>query len=129
MVFACGEGKLKVALEVFRHDEGLNAILTGGEKTHVGAVVLALPRVSLRGEGASCDCYVIPVPGHKDDVIAKTLATALCRAVGEPVCVSAGVHIDHATEEEIRILLDNCADITSRAEEYYKTEKRSNNYE
>ncbi|MBQ5950554.1 MAG: hypothetical protein IJL66_00185 [Lachnospiraceae bacterium] len=126
MTFTCGEGRLRVRLEVIRHEEGLTAVLTGGEKTHVGAVVLALPRTSLKGEGASCDCAVVPVPGHKDDVVAKVTAQALCTALGEPVCVSAGIHIDHASAEEIRELSENCAQVTRRASEYINESGKEN---
>ena len=118
-VFTGGTGKYKVCLEVIRHDEGLTAVLTGGEKTHVGAVVLALPRQSLTGEGSSCDCYVLPVPGHKDDVVAKTAAETLCLALNEPVCVSAGIHLDNASREDIELLTEACRQAILKAEDFY----------
>lgn len=115
MIIRSGEGRYAVALELIRHDEGMTAILTGGEKTHVGAVVLAIPRGSLTGEGGSCDCYVLPVPGHKDDIVARKAAEALCVALGAPICVSAGIHIDHAETEEIKVLSKNCEAVTAKA--------------
>ncbi len=110
-----GTGKYEVRLEIIRHDEGLTAVLTGGEKTHVGAVVLALPRQSLTGEGSSCDLYVLPVPGHKDDVVARPAAEALCTALNEPVCVSAGIHMDNASGEDIAAFKAACDEAVAKA--------------
>ena len=114
--FVCGEGRFRITLEIRRLAEGLQALLTGGEKPHVGATVLALPRASLQDvESRSCDCFVLPVPGHKDDIIAKKCAAALCEALGEAVCVVAGVHVDHATEEDLKTLVRNCETVTEEA--------------
>ena len=119
--FVCGEGRFRITLEIKRLAEGLQALLTGGEKPHIGATVLALPRTSLQdAESRSCDCYVLPVPGHKDDIIAKKCASDLCEATGEAVCVTAGVHVDNATKDDLEQLVRNCEAVTIDAARFLK---------
>ena len=105
---SCGEGRFQVTVSAIKTDEGIAVIITGGSKSHVGAVVLSSPRPSLTGEGASCDSWIIPLPGHKDDIIAKELAETLCRQLQVPVSVTAGVHIDNADNNELKLLCKNC---------------------
>ncbi|OPY62215.1 MAG: hypothetical protein A4E56_01472 [Pelotomaculum sp. PtaU1.Bin065] len=115
MKLCAGEGRYQIELELHRCAEGANVLLTGGEKTHIGAVVLAVPRLSLAGKGESCDCYILPVPGHKDQEVAIPVAQALCCLLGEPVSVSAGIHIDSANADELVLLQNNCRRVLDAA--------------
>jgi hypothetical protein len=113
MKVCAGKGKYSVELQLIPCEEGAAVVLTGGEKTHIGAVVLAVPRQSLTGDGLSCDSYVMPVPGHKDHIVALSVAEKLCRLLGAPVSVSAGIHIENASKDELGILQKNCQDVLS----------------
>ena len=103
-----GEGSFAVSLSVSDTGRGLACLLTGGDSPHIGSVVLAIPRASLSGEGASCDIYTIPVPGHLDYVVAQEVASALCKARQVPVSVSAGIHIDGASQADIARIEETC---------------------
>ncbi len=105
---SCGEGRYQVTIAAIKTDEGIAVTITGGTKSHVGAVVLSSPRPSLKGEGNSCDSWIIPLPTHKDDIIAKEIAENFCRQLRVPVSVTAGVHIDNATIDELKLLRENC---------------------
>ncbi|MCL1905417.1 MAG: hypothetical protein FWG06_00235 [Clostridiales bacterium] len=88
-------------------DKGANVCLGGGQ-SHVGAIVLALPRESLLDNGSiSCTTSVINVLGHKDDLVALPVAEKLCRELDMPVTVTAGIHIDKATAADIERLQKN----------------------
>jgi hypothetical protein len=104
-----GTGRYGVLLSMNVMADGIWALVTGGERAHVGGVVLSVPRKSFAGAGISCDTWIVPVPGHRDTDLAAPLAEELCRRTGCTVSMSAGIHIENATKEEILILKENAA--------------------
>ncbi|MBC7106338.1 MAG: hypothetical protein H5T97_10385, partial [Firmicutes bacterium] len=106
---AAGEGRWRVEARALCTGDGIVVLLAGGERPHVGAVVLSLPRPSRAVPGRpSCTSTVLPLLGHKDDEVARPLAEGLAVACGQPVVVVAGVHVDRASEEDIARLVENC---------------------
>lgn len=103
-----GEGRCQISLTLLDTGNGINGLLTGGEKPHIGGVVLALPRPSLRGEGWSEDVFITPLPGHKDVDVARLVAGLLARELHCPVVITAGIHSDHLYPEELKLILSNC---------------------
>ncbi|BCV20048.1 hypothetical protein [Moorella sp. Hama-1] len=110
-----GRGRCRVSCRVFVTGEGLIAHLLGGEKPHVGAVALGVPRPSLRGEGTSATISVLTLTGHKDDEVARPAAATMAAACQAPVVVVAGIHLDGATPEEILKLQENTHRVVARA--------------
>lgn len=110
-----GEGRCQITLTLTNTGHGLHGLLTGGEKPHVGGVVLALPRPSLRGEGWSSDIYITPVPGHKDVDVARTVAERLARELQVPVAITAGIHSDNLCPEELSQLISHLDRLISKA--------------
>lgn len=104
-----GEGRLAVTCQLTETDgNGLTAFVFGGELPHVGGQALANPGPTLHGERLSrVDMWTAAVPGHKDAEAAAAVARELCLATGQPVSVVAGIHVDNATAEEIRLLGSN----------------------
>jgi hypothetical protein len=90
--------------------KGIICALVGGEEPHLGAVVLSVPRPGLADPGlVSCTSSILPLAGHKDDEAARPLAELLARETGQPVSVSAGLHIKEAGPQDIKMLLKNTA--------------------
>ncbi len=110
-----GEGRCQISLILTDTGNGLNGLLTGGGKPHVGGVVLAIPRLSLSGIGWSTDVYITPVPGHKDVDVAQMVADTLARELQCPVVVTAGIHSDHLVPEELNEIISHCATLTQSA--------------
>jgi hypothetical protein len=108
---AKGTGRHQVTLRLWDTSAGWVGSLTGGEAPHVGGVVLAVPRASLSGRGRSCDMWQIPVPGHLDHEAAAFLARRLCVELDEPISLTAGIHVDGATCEDITLIRENCGAI------------------
>ena len=106
-------------------------LLTGGD-AHIGAVILAEPanamppdvpkamsartaggrsRPGVMSDTASSGTedgvrlHVLRRTGHHDDKAALPLARDYCRALKATVCVSAGIHYDHISREEIDTVL------------------------
>lgn len=110
-----GEGRCKISLILTDTGNGINGLLTGGGEPHVGGVVMALPRLSLSGEGWSADLYITPVPGHKDVEVARIVADMLAREFRCPVVVTAGIHSDDLCLEELNKITRHCNTLTQAA--------------
>ena len=94
-------------LRAERMGEDQCVLLTGGEKPHVGSVVLAVPRPSLTGDGTdSCTSSVLNCTGHKDEVLCRMVAEELCTRTGRTVVCTGGVHMDRATGEQISAVVE-----------------------
>ena len=108
LIYTAGSGVCKVEMTVSLTGEGIVAQLFGGERPHVGAVAISLPRLSRSGGGISCSTSVLPLIGHKDDEVAKPVAEELAKAFDQPVVVIAGLHVDNADAATIAALAENC---------------------
>ena len=85
-------------------DELMVAIYDG-TAPHIGAVAIAIPRPSIQDPNiTSATSSVFTLVGHKDDVIARREAEELASNLNRVVVVVAGLHIDQATEVDIREL-------------------------
>lgn len=93
----------KLTVRAAKLGNDYHIVISGGERPHIGCTVLAVPRPSLTGDGTiSVTSSVLNVTGHKDEELCRYLAetVAKCRQ-GVTVC-TGGVHIDHASAEQIR---------------------------
>ena len=69
-----GEGKYKVFLEKKQHDEDLIYILGGGEKSHIGGVVICEP---------DKETQVLKLEGHYDYMVLQPIAEEACKKYKE----------------------------------------------
>jgi len=73
--------------------EDLVVVVGGGQRPHVGCVVLAQPRSSTDvSRNRSASCSVLTIPHHKEEPIARGIAERLAEELGRVVVVTAGVH-------------------------------------
>jgi hypothetical protein len=78
----------------------------GGQRPHVGCVVLAAPYPAKRAVGEwSASCSVLTIPPHKEEPIARGIAVALATGLGRVTVVTAGVHDDNIDGDGIRTYL------------------------
>ncbi|MGQ9512023.1 prenylated flavin chaperone LpdD [Thermodesulfitimonas sp.] len=111
LTITAGTGRYRIEVLATLTAEGLIVQILGGEKPHVGAVALALPRPSLGEPGKlRASTTVVPLYGHRDDEIARPAAEKLAVTCAQPVVVVAGVHIEAATREEIDLLVANVSE-------------------
>ena len=87
---------------VTRLDEGIHVLLTGGSKSHIGAISTAEP-----GERAETSVF----PGHKDQFISAPWAEKVANQTGERACVVCGIHYDDATREQIVEIVETADDM------------------
>jgi hypothetical protein len=109
--FTTGAGRLRVWGTAFFSSGGLSVNCVGGDRPHIGAVAIGIPRPSLARSGRrSATTSVFAVTGHKDDELARSMANELARRLGVTAVVVAGVHIAHATPSDIAAVLRNADD-------------------
>lgn len=98
-------GELSVTLEQVGEDILLR--VRGGEKPHIGCVVMSIPRPSLTGDGSvSCTSSVLSVIGHKDEAICRMLAEKAAVCFGTTAVCAGGVHVDYITKEQMKEILE-----------------------
>ncbi|OPX85952.1 MAG: hypothetical protein A4E52_01568 [Pelotomaculum sp. PtaB.Bin013] len=119
VIYTAGVGKCRVEMRVSITMDGLVAQLYGGDKPHIGAVAISLPRPSLSdATRVSCNTSVIPMLGHKDDEVAKPIAEQIAIYFGKPVVVIAGIHVDNAEPKEIEKIVENCYGVVQMLTKY-----------
>ncbi len=97
-----GKGKYKVWLKQEKIGDNLLFVLGGGEKPHIGGVVICEPDKKTQA---------IRLEGHFDDIVLKPIAEAACKKYKTKVVAVGGIHVDNATKEEINLLVKNCKNI------------------
>lgn len=103
-----GEGIHKIEVLTVLCGKDLVVTISGGHQYHVGATALAVPRPSLNNpDKISATASVLAVLSHKDDEIARQAALSMASTLNCTVAVSVGIHIDDASEKDIRLLNDN----------------------
>jgi len=97
-----GEGKYKVFLETHKLDDNLVYILGGGEKSHIGGIVLCEPDKHPQ---------IIRLEHHYDYVVLELIAKTACKKYNTTVVAVGGIHIDNATKKEIDVIVKNCKEL------------------
>ena len=94
-----GKGKHKVWIKNFKIGNDRIFILGGGEKSHIGGVVICEPEKDIK---------VVKLESHYDYVVLKLIAEKIYKNYNTNVIVIGGIHIDNATKKDIEIIIDNC---------------------
>ena len=97
-----GEGKYKVFLEKKEIGDDLLYILYGGEKPHMGAMVICEPYKETK---------VITMGTHKDHIVLQPIAEEACKKYNKCIVACGGIHIDDAEKQEIDIIIKNCKEL------------------
>jgi hypothetical protein len=112
---SCGSDRHRVEAAVLRCGNDLVVALQGGSRYHIGATAMAVPRPSLADPSqVSSSASVLCVVGHKEDQLARAMALRLAAALDCTATVVAGLHVDNASSDDIRLLLDNCDCVIER---------------
>lgn len=111
MFFKCisatvGSMKYAVTAEASSLGSDIAVTVGGGTQPHIGAVSLAV----YEPERDSATVSTVTVHTHRDDSVASYFAKAISREMKCSVTVTAGIHVDNASEEDILLLRRNAAD-------------------
>lgn len=103
-----GTGKCIVEALIAKCGNDLNVTIGGGEKYHIGAVAVAIPRFEYKnGNKRTASTSVICVQGHREDELTYKAAKYLATALDCTVAVAIGAHIDNITSYEFSEILNN----------------------
>jgi gallate decarboxylase subunit D len=110
--------KFGLSAEVLEMGDDCLVAVWGGTRPHIGAVGIAQVRPSLRDPNKpSATSSVFTFVGHKEDVVAKTLAEELARRLERNTVVAAGIHWDNLSEDDIASISRLCEVILEKISE------------
>lgn len=93
----------QIEIQATRVGRDIQLLLQGGSSPHIGCMVLATPRPSLKGDGSrSATASAINVTGHKDEALCRYLAEKVAAAANVVVVCTGGFHIDGMTPKQIQ---------------------------
>ena len=96
----------EIVLEAFFIGEDLVLHLYGGEKPHIGTVILAQPRLSLCNDGRmSATSSILNIVGHKDEYVCRKLAEKTAAELQTNVVCTGGIHIDDIAPAQIEQII------------------------
>lgn len=100
----CGS-RYELCLQAFSSGPDWTFIMTGGSAPHVGALALSWPDApDPEIIGLTATVSSLSAPGHRDDEVARACAKRAAARLQCRVAVSCGIHIHHATIEELGLL-------------------------
>lgn len=109
--FSAGSGRHRVWGTALFSTGGLSVNCLGGEVPHIGAVAVGVSRPSLaRPSRRSATTSVLALTGHKEDELARSMASELARRLGVTAVVVAGMHLARAKRSDIAAVLRNAGE-------------------
>jgi hypothetical protein len=92
----------EIVLHAVPMGRDLAVTLAGGDVAHIGAVAVAQPRPSLDDAGkTSATTSVIAILGHKEDMLARSLAARIAAEIDGVVTLACGIHYDALAADDI----------------------------
>ena len=97
------KGRFKIHGLVQEVGQDILVSIWGGTRPHIGAVGMAIPRPSLQNPKKwSATSSNFTFIGHKEDILVKTISERLAARLRRNVVVTAGIHWDGITSDEIK---------------------------
>lgn len=97
-----GEGRYKVWLKKEKIGTDRLYILGGGERPHIGGVVMGEP---------GKDVTMIRLGTHYDHLVLEPIAREASEKYQVTCVAVGGIHIDEASKAEIEIIVRNCKEL------------------
>jgi hypothetical protein len=99
------KGRFRIHGLVQEVGQDLLISIWGGTRPHIGAVGMAIPRPSLKNQKKwSATSSNFTFIGHKEDTLVKTISETLAARLRRNVVVTAGIHWDGITSNEIKTI-------------------------
>ena len=98
----------------------LVVVVGGGSRYHIGAVGLTISLPSLKDvDKLTQSTYQVPVPGHKEEALAREGSRLLSQRLGRNVVLSVGMHEDDLSKEGIQAYVDAFDALVERIAQAY----------
>lgn len=99
----------EIRIHVLDTGAGLNVLIEGGDKAHIGAVAVAGPGLPVQSRMNAPEqenpVFCMAFPEHREDVVCRRWAEALSPAYEGPVVIAAGIHYDGVDKAQIGEIL------------------------
>jgi hypothetical protein len=106
---------LRIVLRAAPLGEDLLVVLAGGEKPHIGSVVLAEPRPSRADPSRlSITSQVWNRAPHKEEAVARPIAEELARRLDRVVLVVSGIHYSNLSGSDLEDIKALCNRLMQR---------------
>lgn len=106
--FSTGSGQYKILLQAHFIGADLLVSISGGTKPHIGAVSISQYHPSLLDQmRPSATTSLLAIAPHKEGEILYKIGGELARLYKTNVIVTGGIHIDHASPQDIQTLVNN----------------------
>lgn len=99
-----GEGVYELRAVAVVTPRGITVTACSPAFAHLGATAQAIPRPE---PGRTATVSILAVPCHRDEIPAHDIAAALATRFGVPCAASTGFHVEHASEEDLRRMLES----------------------
>ncbi len=109
-----GEGKFALEAQLTVTPRGMAVYACSPEFAHLGATAQAIPRPE---PGRTATVSILAVPCHRDEIPAHDIAAALATRFDVPVVASTGFHVENATADDLRRMLDTTKELIAALEE------------
>jgi hypothetical protein len=99
------KGRFKIHGFVQEVGKDILVSIWGGNRPHIGAIGMAIPRPSLKDPNKwSATSSNFTFVGHKEDLLVKKISEKIASHLRRNVVVIAGVHWDDTTSKEIKMI-------------------------
>jgi hypothetical protein len=117
-------GRFRIQGFVQEVGQDLLISIWGGTRSHIGAVGIAIPRPSLKNPKKwSATSSTFTFIGHKEDTLVKTISERLAARLKRNVVVTAGIHWDGITSNEIKAVQNLTQKLSDQIIKKLKTSK------
>ena len=102
------DGSLHVEAIVVSCGNDLVVVVVGGTRYHLGAAALSISLPSIKDPARLTNStYLVPVPGHKEEDLARDGSLLLSKHLRKNVVVTVGIHVDEITKDTIQGFKDH----------------------
>jgi len=103
LVLEAQRGRIHLRMTALPMGRDLCVTLSGGDRPHLGSVALAQPHSQVSA---------LSLPKHREEDLARSIATQLASEFNLAVCVACGVHLDRILPTEIQDVLEMAEALT-----------------
>lgn len=112
---SAGSGAYRIGAAVVVTPRGITVTAVSPDYAHLGATAQAIPRPE---EGRTATVSLLAVPCHRDEIPAHDIAAALATRFKIPCAASVGLHVEHATKDDLDALMGVVKQLIVELEDY-----------
>lgn len=112
---SAGSGAYRIEAAVVVAPRGITVTAVSPDYAHLGATAQAIPRPE---KGRTATVSLLAVPCHRDEIPAHDIAAALATRFKIPCVASVGLHVEHATKDDLDALMGVVKQLIVELEDY-----------